>query len=156
DRLTIDGVVRRLPHAFVVPRGLRIVLLVREDQPLRCWGYYRFELQARIAPHLFTHGAPERVAHVRFLPFEHGQPRRWIGDALHHKSLDVWHLAPVVSVRLHDDFDTRLKAHEAIGPQSDRLLLELFAAELLGVILRHDPARPGGWGGVEGQKIWPG
>ena len=49
-----------------------------------------------------------------------------------------------------------LMAHKAIRPQADGLFLELVAADFLRIVLRHNPARSGGRGGVEGQKIRPG
>ena len=127
-----------------------------KHDPLCPWGDHRLQLQVRIALHFFGQGAVEPVGHVGFLIFEHCQASGCLGDALHHQTFDVWRLAPVVRIGFQHQLDARLVAHEAIGPQADGLFLELLAADFLRIVLRHNPARPGGWCGVEGQKIRPG
>ena len=45
---------------------------------------------------------------------------------------------------------------DAIGPKTDRVLLEFIGADLLKIFLRDDPARPGRGRAIEGHKIGPG
>ena len=68
----------------------------------------------------------------------------------------MWHLTPVVRIRFQDQLDTRLMAHDAIRPQTDRLFLELVTTDFLGVVLRYNPPRASGGCGIVGQEIRPG
>ncbi len=71
-----------------------------------------------------------------------------------HEPLDAGGLSPVLVEGLHDQLDARRERHELVGPRADRRLLEALVADLLHVLLGHDPAGPGG-PGVEGHEIRP-
>src|SRR5262249_60514015 len=66
------------------------------------------------------------------------------------------HVARVRDVRLAEDFDTGPEVYESVWAETDRLLLEFLAADLLYVALRKDPTCPRGGRRVIGQEIWPG
>src|SRR6266571_4744176 len=57
---------------------------------------------------------------------------------------------------LQDYLDPRLMADQAIGAQTDRLVLEGIAADGLDVFLGHNPAYPRCHGAVESHEIGPG
>jgi hypothetical protein len=65
-------------------------------------------------------------------------------------------LAPVVRVRLQDHLDPRLVADQAIGAETNRVVLEGVVADGLNVFLGHNPADSSGHSAVEGQEIRPG
>ena len=104
DRLTIQRVVGREPHALVVPRRLRIPLLGELD-PVDRRVLGRDELQPRVALHVLRVLAVERVGDVGFAVLQHRHPRRPLGHALHDEPLDDGHAAPVARVRLEHDLD---------------------------------------------------
>jgi hypothetical protein len=65
-------------------------------------------------------------------------------------------LEPVTLEGLEHELDARRERDEAIGPGSDRMLLEALLADLLDVFLGHDPAGAGGRRAVEGHEVGPG
>ena len=64
-------------------------------------------------------------------------------------------LAPVLLEGLQHQLHARREGDELVGAGADRRLLEALVADLLHVLLRHDPAGAGGVG-VEGQEVGPG
>src|SRR5207247_8994211 len=86
---------------------------------------------------------------------QHGQTRRAVGHALEDDRLDRGLLAPVLLVGLEHELDAGALADEPIGPEPHGLPPEALLADLLDVLLRHDPGRTGGRGGVEQQKVRP-
>jgi len=86
---------------------------------------------------------------------ERGRPRRLVGNAADHETLHVRRLAPVAVEGLEDQLDARLKAHELVRTGADGRLAEAVVAELLDVLLGHDPGRAGGAGAIEGHEIGP-
>ena len=97
----------------------------------------------------------QQVGDVDLAPLQHRRSRGGIRDALEDEPLHRRHLAPVRLVGLHDQLDARRVAHELVGPQADRLLLEAVVADLLDVLLRHDPARAAHEGAVERHEVGP-
>ena len=97
----------------------------------------------------------EQVGDVRLAALDHGQPRRRLQHALEHQALDARHLAPVPLVGFHHELDARLLADELVGPETDRMLQEAVLADLLDVLLGHDPGGAGGEGAVEGHEVGP-
>ena len=65
-------------------------------------------------------------------------------------------LAPVLLVGLEHELDAGVHAHEPIGPEPHRLALEALLADLLDVLLGHDPGGAGGRRGIERQEVRPG
>ena len=98
---------------------------------------------------LLAERAAQRVRHVHLAALEHGQAREVLGDHLPHQALDRRGLPPVAVVRLEDQLDARVERRELVGPGADRRLLEALVADLLDVLLGHDPGRAGGRGAVE-------
>ena len=99
--------------------------------------------------------AADRVGDVDLAALQCGKPCRLFGDHLQHQPLHADRLAPVALVGLQHQFHARLERDELVRPGADRRLLEAVVADLLDILLRHDPAGTGGRG-IEGQEIRPG
>src|SRR4030095_12980120 len=84
-----------------------------------------------------------------------GCPRRLFGQATEDEPLDARRFAPVALVGFQYELDARVEAHELVGPGADRRLLEAVVADLLDVLLGHDPARAGRGRTIEGHEIRP-
>src|SRR3989449_7794318 len=97
--------------------------------------------------------ADHQVGDVGLPGLEHREPRRPIGDALDDDALDRRLLAPVLLVGFEHELHAGGHAHESVGPEPDRVLLEGFLPDLLDVLFRYDPCRASGRGGIERQKI---
>src|SRR5262249_50679928 len=69
--------------------------------------------------------------------------------------LDDWRLPPVPFVGLEHELDAGVEAHKPVGTGADRRLLEAVVADLLHVLLGHDPARARRRGAVERHKVGP-
>ena len=66
-------------------------------------------------------------------------------DLVKHQSrLTLGGLAPVLVERLEDQLHARRERDELVGSGADRRLLEALVADLLDVLLGHDPAGAGG------------
>src|SRR5262249_36566315 len=70
------------------------------------------------------------------------------------QALHAWRFTPVLIKCLHDKLDARVERDELIRPGADRGLLEPFIADLLKVLLGHDPAGARGTR-VESHKVGP-
>jgi len=151
-RAPVERVVGGQAHAPIGPRRLRIphVEEVQRGDPDAAG---KREPQRRIPLEFQRLRRVEHVGHVDLAPLQHGRPRGGLGDDLEHESLDRRDLAPVRLVGLHDQLDPDRVAHEPIGAQADRLLLEAFVADSLDVLLRHDPAGARGQGAIERHEI---
>ena len=95
------------------------------------------------------------IGDVRLAGLEHGQTRRAVGNALDDHALDRGLLAPVLLVGLQHQLHTWRHAREAIGPEPHGLASESLLADLLDVLLGHDPRRAGGRSGIEDQEVGP-
>ena len=143
---------RRAP---VVPWRLRIPLQRAEVEPLRGGDDGGNELEPRRALHLLAERAPQRVGDVGLAALEHGEPGHVLGHDLPHQALDGRRLAPVAVVRLEHQLDAGIERRELVRSGPDRRFLEALVADLLDVLLRHDPTGSGGGRGVERQEIRP-
>src|SRR5207249_7487971 len=65
-------------------------------------------------------------------------------------------LAPVPFECFEHELHTGSEGHEAIRPGADRCFLVAVVADLLDVLLRHDPPGPGRPRPVEGHEVGPG
>ena len=73
---------------------------------------------------------------------------------LEDEALHARRLAPVPVEGLHDQLDARGEGDELVGPGADGRLLVPVLADLLDVLLGHDPARAAGRG-VERHEVGP-
>ena len=155
ERSPIDGHDGGQPHAPIVPGRFRIPLIEevqvvdadrpREGQPDR-----------RVALELERGRRVEHVRHVHLAVLQHGRAGRGVRHRLEHEPLHRRRLAPVALVGLHDQLDPGGVAHELVGPEPDRPLLEAVVADALDVLLRHDPGGARGQGAVEGHEVGEG
>ena len=144
---------RRVAHALVVPRRLRIPL-VGEVEPEGALDHHRLQRQARRLLQLLGELAADRVGDVDLAALQRRQPRRLLGHHLEDQPLHGGHLAPVALEGFEHQLHAGREGDELVRPGADRRLLEPVLADLLDVFLRHDPARAGG-GAVERQEIRP-
>jgi len=135
-----------------VPRRLGVPLIeeIEEVDPDRA---RERQADARIPLELERGGRIEQIGNVHFPLLQHGGAGGRLRHALEHQALDRRHLAPVALAGLHDDLDAGGAAHELVRPQTDRVLLEAVVADLLDVLLGHDPARRGRERSVEGHEV---
>ena len=110
----------------------------------------------RIALELERGRRVEHVGHVHLAVLQHRRAGGGVGHRLEHEPLHGGHLAPVALVRLHDQLDAGRVAHELVGPEPDRPLLEAVVADALDVLLRHDPAGARGQRAVESHEVGEG
>ncbi len=75
--------------------------------------------------------------------FRARQARGLVGNRSQDKALHVRRLAPVLFERVDDELDTRGERDEPVWPGADRRFLESFVADLLDILLGHDPAGAG-------------
>src|SRR5262249_32205780 len=97
----------------------------------------------------------QQIRNVDFSTFECGEARREIWDYSEDQALDGRRLSPISVEGLKHEFHTGRKRHEAVRPSADRRLLEALVTDLLDVLFRHDPARPGCQRAVEDHEIGP-
>ena len=107
------------------------------------------------ALHLLAQLAGHGVGDVDLAALEHGQPGGGVGDPLEHQALHARRLAPVPVEGLEHQLHAGRDGDEAVGPGADRRLLEAVLADLLDVLARNDPRRPGGRGRVERHEVRP-
>ena len=154
QRSGVDGVDRGQPHPPIVPGRLGVPL-VEEVQVEGPDPAGERQLQRRISPHLLRLRRIQEVREIDLAALQHGEPRGGLGDALVDQPFDVGHLAPVALEGLHDQLDARRMAHELVRPEADGVLLEAVVPDVLDIFLRHDPARPGREGPIEGHEVRP-
>ena len=153
DGLAVDGQARRQPHALVVPWRLRVPL-VGEVDPERRRDDGGLEGEPLRALQLLGELAADRVDDVDLAALQRRQPRRLVVDRLEHQALDARGLAPVLVERLERQLHARRERDELVGAGADRRLLVSLVADLLHVLLGHDPAGSGG-AGVEREEVGP-
>src|SRR5438876_55668 len=138
EELPVDRQADRLTHALVA-EGAAPFVAAGEHQPPR-------SREVRIPPEaLVRHQAREQLAchaerEVEFTGLEPGHTRREIPDTLDDDRLGRRRPAPVLLERLERHLHAGLLTHELVGAGADRLRLEPIAADLLVVVLGHDPA----------------
>ena len=98
--------------------------------------------------------AAQVVGDVHLTPLQRGQPRGLVGDRSQDHALHVRRLPPVLIEGLQDQLDARRERDEFVRSGPDRRLLEPVVADLLDVLLRHDPGGPGG-PEIEGHEVGP-
>ena len=152
-RLPIDGMVHGQAHPPIVPRRLRVPLLGEVD-PVCGLTDVGLQRQPGGSPDLLGHRAANVIGDVHLTALQRGQACGLVRDRLQDQPLHVRGLAPVLIEGFDDELDTRREGHETIGARPDRHLLETLVADLLDVLLRHDPTGPGG-AGVEGHEVGP-
>ncbi len=152
-RLPVDGVVCRQAHAPVVPRRFRIPLLGEVD-PVRGLADVGLERQPRGPPDLLGQLAAQVIGDVQLTPLQRGQARGLVGDRPQDDALHIRGLPPVLIEGLQDQLDARRERDELVRARADRRLLETVVADLLDVLLRHDPGRAGG-PEIEGHEVGP-
>ena len=59
-------------------------------------------------------------------------------------------------MRFQHEAHPRVHAHEPIGPQPDRMLLEPLVPDPLDIRFGHHPPRTAGQAGVDGEEVGPG
>ena len=154
DSLAVDGVAGRQPHATVVPRRFRVPLL-GQLEPERAGQQRRLELDARRALELFSHGAGEEVGEIHLASLQRGRARRLLRHRAHDDPLDVGRLPPVAVEGLEHDLHAGRERHDLVWARPHGRLLVAILADLLDVLLGHDPARTGGRGAVEQHEVRP-
>src|SRR5213078_902220 len=92
---------------------------------------------------------------VHLTAFERGGTRGLLGHRAHDQTLDARGLPPITVEGLERDLHARGERHHAVGPGADRRLLEAVLADLLDVVLGHDPAGARGRGAVEPPEVRP-
>ena len=113
------------------------------------------ELHEPQAAHLLRLRHVEDVRNVDLAAFQHRRARGGLRHALEDQPLHRRHLAPVALVGLHDQLDARRVAHELVGAEADRMLLEALVSDLLDIFLRHDQPAPLRERAVEGHEVGP-
>jgi hypothetical protein len=98
---------------------------------------------------------PDRIRDVGLAALEHRQAGRLVGHRLEHQALHARDLAPVLIVGLEHQLYPRRERDELVRAGSHRRLLEPVIADLLDILLGHDPARAGSRRAVEGQEVRP-
>ena len=115
----------------------------------------RHELEPRRALDLLAERAPQGVCDVDLAALQHREP----GEILRHHApdhfLDGGRLPPVAVVRLEDQLDAGIERRELVRSRADRRLLEALVADLLEVLLRHDPSGARRGRGVEREEVGP-
>ena len=155
DGLLVDGHVHGQPYPPILPGGLRLSPLLGKVQPPDRGRDDLGQAQFRVRLHGFRLDADHQVGDIGLPGLEHGQPCRAIGNTLDDDALDRRLLAPVLLVGFEHELHAGSHAHESVGPEPDRLLLEGFLPNLLDVLFRYDPRRAGGGGGIERQEVRP-
>ena len=107
------------------------------------------------APHVLRDGAVQEVGHVHVAPLERGRAGGLVGQAAEDQLLHRRHLPPVALEGLELQLHARLEAHHPVRARADRRLLEALVADLLDVLLRHDPPDRGRSGAVERDEVRP-
>ena len=152
--LAVDRVARGEANPPVVPRRLRIPLLDEVEEDHRV-GPDGAQLEPRRPLDVLRHGTAEEIDDVGVTTLEGGRARRLVRDALEDQPLHARRLAPVPVERFDDDLDAGCRADEPVGAGADRRPLEAVVADLLDVLLRHDPAGAGRGGAIEGHEVGP-
>jgi hypothetical protein len=115
----------------------------------------RLERGARHPPDLLGQLGGHGEGDVDLALLECDQPCGRVGDHAQDQALDRRGLAPVAVEGLEHQLDSRLERDEAVGAGADGRLLEAVLADLLDVLLRHDPRRGGGLRPVVGHEVGP-
>ena len=114
------------------------------------------ERESGRAPHLFGQLSLEQVDDVGLAALEHGQARGLVRNRLEHETLDARALSPVRLVRFEHELHAGVERDEPVRTGTDGSFLEAVVADLLEVLLGHDPAGAGGEASVIGHEIGPG
>ena len=142
DRLFVDRVVRRLPHAGVVERLLLGVERHPPDVRARLLVHLEplviLELGEVVGRHIDDeiHAAGEQFGHPGLL----------LDQGTKHQPVQFGRAVPVRRVFIQDDADALLPTHELEGPGTHRVARKLFTP-LLDRSGTHDPS------GVQGQVV---
>src|SRR2546422_167954 len=138
EELAVDRQADRLTHALVAERAALLVA-AGEHEPPR-------PREVRVPPEaLVRHQAGEQLSRhaereVELTGLQPGHARREVPDALDDDRLGRRRPAPVLLERLERHLHAGLLTHELVRAGTDRLGLEPVSADLLVVVLGHDPA----------------
>src|SRR5215470_10343117 len=154
DRLAVDGEACGQPDPLIVPRRFRIPLIDEVEKKYRI-RHRGTELEAGRAPDVFRDRSGEVVRDVDFAPLERGGAGCLVRNALEDNAFHAGCLAPIPVERFEHQLDAGRLAHEPVRAGADRRLDEAIVANLLNVLLRHDPSRARGGGAVERHEIGP-
>ena len=155
DGRPVDGMVGSQPHTPVGPRRFGVCPLLGEDEPEGAGRIVGLEGEPRRPLQLLGQGAADRVGDVRLAALEHDQPRLLLRHRLEHQPLHARRLAPVALEGLEHQLHARIEGDEPVGPRAHGRPLEAVVADLLHVLLRHDPPRARGRRAVEGHEVGP-
>src|ERR1051325_5496217 len=139
DAVAIHGEAGGTAYPLVMPWRF-LVPLIGEGEPEGALNDRGLQRQPRRRAQLLGQLAADRVDDINFAPLQRGEPRRLIGDATEHQTLDAWGLAPIAVESFQRQLDTGVERHEFIRAGADRRLLEPVLADLLDILFRHDPA----------------
>jgi hypothetical protein len=104
---------------------------------------------------LVGHRAREQIGDIDLAALERGRARRLLHHRSHDEPLHRRRLSPVLVERLEHELDPRCERDDLVGAGADRGFLEAVLADLVDVMLGHDPAGAGGGGAVEQHEIGP-
>src|SRR5262249_54446509 len=138
-RLAVDGQGHGLTHALIVPWRIRMPLFWKIE-PVGSRADRCLDAETRRALQLLGEFASDGIGDIDLATLQGRQPRGFIWDHFEHQVLDGGDLAPITLECLAHQLEARGKGDKLVGTRPDRRLLEANLADLLDILLGHDPA----------------